>query len=435
MRAPGRRGRDPVRHAADRTAPGRRRDHRDRGDRRRRGRGYPGQVRDRRGRGAQRRPAVLRDRGRAARHPEHWLSITFRAPLRDHLSDPPFMLYELEGPARRWLLRGARRARDRWVMCLQWHPELGHSRTDLRQRAVRRARPGRRRRRPPAGTGPQRPAIPAGSRRGTSVPGRAVPLAGNAARAFPSATAPGLSAALQDGAPPPRSSPRRIAGARAARRVRRADQAAGTGSTQRRADRLLTPAGTAPARPPSAALGVARLEPDGAGQLEQLLPRHRRLPRRTLAVRPRVHEDQAEPVRAVPADARVLAGTRGDLVRASLGNGVQAGCRVDVLAATARLVRDGDGAGREISLPTGALPSSARPAAVNAPDAIALAAAARTDVDMIWMCSVRVLLCPKPGLALAAATPANAKMLMADTTVAAAPLIEHDGDLSAEAGP
>lgn len=134
------------------------------------------------------------------RHPEHWLSIMFRAPLRDHVSDPPFMLYELEGPAGDGCFVVPADARDRWVMCLQWHPELGQSRADYgsaRCAGLVRTAAGL----PGLAVQVQsvRPFQLARAGADKFRAGRVL-LAGNAARAFPSATAPGFSVALQDGA-------------------------------------------------------------------------------------------------------------------------------------------------------------------------------------------------------------------------------------------
>lgn len=133
-------------------------------------------------------------------HPEHWLSIMFRAPLRDHVCNPPYMMYELDGPAGDGCFVVPADARDRWLLCLQWHPELGQGQTDYgtaRCAGLVRAAAGL----------PGLPVQVLGvqpfqlARAGADQfrAGRVL-LAGDAARAFPAATAPGLGVALQDGA-------------------------------------------------------------------------------------------------------------------------------------------------------------------------------------------------------------------------------------------
>jgi putative polyketide hydroxylase len=51
------------------------------------------------------------------------ISILFRAPLRDHLDVPPFMVYGIDNPAGGVLVPAGHG--DRWICGLPWHPELG----------------------------------------------------------------------------------------------------------------------------------------------------------------------------------------------------------------------------------------------------------------------------------------------------------------------
>jgi putative polyketide hydroxylase len=60
-----------------------------------------------------------------ARHLGHWISILFRSPLRDYLSDPPFMRYRIEDPGGECAEFVPADAGDRWLHSLPWHPERG----------------------------------------------------------------------------------------------------------------------------------------------------------------------------------------------------------------------------------------------------------------------------------------------------------------------
>lgn len=62
---------------------------------------------------------------------EDWLSIVFRAPLGDHLSDPPFMLYRVDGTDGDGGTVEPAAARDRWIQNVRWHPELGECLADF----------------------------------------------------------------------------------------------------------------------------------------------------------------------------------------------------------------------------------------------------------------------------------------------------------------
>lgn len=62
-----------------------------------------------------------------ARYLGHWISVLFRSPLRDYLSDPPFMRYRIEdahGESSELVPAGAD---DRWLHFLEWQPERGRS--------------------------------------------------------------------------------------------------------------------------------------------------------------------------------------------------------------------------------------------------------------------------------------------------------------------
>ena len=131
--------------------------------------------------------------------PEHWLSVMFRAPLREHLSDPPFMVYEIGDPDDGGAMLSPADERDRWVLCLQWHPELGQSLQDFGPaRCAELVR---------AAAGVDR--VPArilsvqsfqlASVAADQVRAGRVLLAGDAARAAGPVAAPGLCLALQDG--------------------------------------------------------------------------------------------------------------------------------------------------------------------------------------------------------------------------------------------
>ena len=64
--------------------------------------------------------------------PEHWLEgVVFRAPLREHLSDPPFMVYEIGAADGAGALLSPADEHDRWVLCVQWHPGLGQCLQDF----------------------------------------------------------------------------------------------------------------------------------------------------------------------------------------------------------------------------------------------------------------------------------------------------------------
>lgn len=65
-----------------------------------------------------------------ARYLGHWISVLFRSPLRDYLSDPPFMRYRIEDPDGAGAESGPAGADDRWLHFLRWHPERGQDAGD-----------------------------------------------------------------------------------------------------------------------------------------------------------------------------------------------------------------------------------------------------------------------------------------------------------------
>jgi putative polyketide hydroxylase len=60
-----------------------------------------------------------------ARHLGHWISVLFSSPLRDYLSDPPFMRYRIEDPAGESAEFAPADGGDRWLHSVPWHPERG----------------------------------------------------------------------------------------------------------------------------------------------------------------------------------------------------------------------------------------------------------------------------------------------------------------------
>jgi putative polyketide hydroxylase len=65
-----------------------------------------------------------------ARHRGHRISILFRSPLRDYLTDPPFMRYQIEDLAGEPGELVPADAGDRWLHSLPWHPERGQRPAD-----------------------------------------------------------------------------------------------------------------------------------------------------------------------------------------------------------------------------------------------------------------------------------------------------------------
>lgn len=60
-----------------------------------------------------------------ARHLGHWISVLFRSPLRDYLSDPPFTRYRIEDPDGECAELVPADGGDRWLHSVPWHPEQG----------------------------------------------------------------------------------------------------------------------------------------------------------------------------------------------------------------------------------------------------------------------------------------------------------------------
>ena len=84
--------------------------------------------------GADGRRSTVREAGdigtTRARYLGHWISVLFRSPLRDYLSDPPFMRYRIEdseGESAELMPAGAD---DRWLHFLRWHPDQGQAADD-----------------------------------------------------------------------------------------------------------------------------------------------------------------------------------------------------------------------------------------------------------------------------------------------------------------
>jgi putative polyketide hydroxylase len=153
---------------------------------------------------------------------EDWLSIVFRAPLRDYLSDPPFMLYQIDGPDGGDSTLEPADQGDRWIQNVRWHPERGESLADFgasRCAGLVRAAAGV----------PDLPveilgvqSVQLASLVAHQVRAGRTLLAGDAARAHPSACA-GLGLALQDGA---------AAAAAVGRALGAGDEPAGLGNYQ-----------------------------------------------------------------------------------------------------------------------------------------------------------------------------------------------------------
>jgi putative polyketide hydroxylase len=61
----------------------------------------------------------------------HWLSILFHAPLREHISGAPFMVYRIENPASGGGVLVPTDATTRWIHGLAWDPEQGERTEDF----------------------------------------------------------------------------------------------------------------------------------------------------------------------------------------------------------------------------------------------------------------------------------------------------------------
>jgi putative polyketide hydroxylase len=133
-----------------------------------------------------------------ARGHGHWISILFRAPLRDYTGAQPCMVYGIGDPSTGGVFVPTD-ATDRWIRGLPWHPELGERLEDYDQaRCQDLVRSG-------AGV----PDLPAeildirafemtASIAGRYRAGRII-LAGDAAHVFTPATGMGLNLAIHDG--------------------------------------------------------------------------------------------------------------------------------------------------------------------------------------------------------------------------------------------
>jgi putative polyketide hydroxylase len=127
----------------------------------------------------------------------HWLSILFRAPLRDYTGDPPFMVYGIGDPATGGVIVPTD-ATDRWIRGLPWHPEQGETLDDYdagRCKALIRSAAG-------IGDLPVEIAEVRAFRMTAAIAdqyraGRAV-LAGDAAHVFTPSTGMGLNLAVHD---------------------------------------------------------------------------------------------------------------------------------------------------------------------------------------------------------------------------------------------
>jgi putative polyketide hydroxylase len=71
-----------------------------------------------------------------ARDHGHWLSILFRAPLRDYTGDPPCMVYGIGDPAIGGVIIPTD-ATDRWIRGIPWHPEQGEKPGDYDEQRCR----------------------------------------------------------------------------------------------------------------------------------------------------------------------------------------------------------------------------------------------------------------------------------------------------------
>jgi len=126
-----------------------------------------------------------------------WISILFRAPLRDHAGDQLYMVYGIGDPSTGGVLVPADAA-DRWIRGISWHPERGERLEDYDEKrctALIRSAAGI----------PGLPVEITGIRAFTMTAaladhyraGRAV-LAGDAAHVFTPATGMGLNLAIHD---------------------------------------------------------------------------------------------------------------------------------------------------------------------------------------------------------------------------------------------
>jgi putative polyketide hydroxylase len=135
----------------------------------------------------------------SARDFGHWLSILFHAPLREHISGPPFMVYLIGNPAAGGGVLVPTDATTRWIHGLAWHPEQGERLEDYtRERCTELIRAA-------AGI-PDLPVTIVDVRAFTMTAALAdtyragrVILAGDAAHVFPPTSGMGLNLALHDG--------------------------------------------------------------------------------------------------------------------------------------------------------------------------------------------------------------------------------------------
>jgi len=144
-----------------------------------------------------RRLAGITTTGERQRH--DWLNITFRAPVRDYVSDPPFMVYRIASASGEEGFVVPADGADRWSSYLPWHPELGQQLADFdADRCAELVRSA-------AGVAdlPVTVAAVDSLQRASVVADQAragrVLLAGEAAHVYEPVSGPGLSLALEEG--------------------------------------------------------------------------------------------------------------------------------------------------------------------------------------------------------------------------------------------